>query len=95
MPSITLNIPYNMPLASWTKLAEVYESMPGWQGYVEDHCPVWCPDGPEKGEIVASVEPSGLLFDGSVSETTWNLWLSDFMRRTTAALGFTVRDADE
>jgi len=95
MPSVTLNIPSNMPPVSWTKLAEVYESMPGWKGHVEDGCPVWYPDGPEKGEIVASVEPSGLLLEASVSESTWNSWLSDFMRRTTAALGFTVRDAEE
>lgn len=95
MHSITMNIPYDMSAEDWTRLAAVYEAMLGWQGYLPDGCPVWYPDGPDKGEISASVEPSGLLLEGDVSEATWKLWLSEFMQRTSAALGFAVRDAEE
>lgn len=94
MSTVTLNVRYDMPDASWEKLVKVYEAMPGWQGFVEDDCPVWRPDGAGNGHISASVEPSGLLFEADVSKTTWELWLTDFMRRATAALGFEVRDAD-
>ncbi len=95
MSSITLNIRYDMPSSSWAALVEVYESMPGWQGSGEDDCPIWRPDGPDGGEISASVEPSGLLFDASVSEVTWEHWLSDFIQRATIALRMQVKDADE
>jgi hypothetical protein len=95
MHSVTLNIRYDIPASSWSTLAKVYESMPGWQGVGQDGCPVWQPDGPNGGDISASVEPSGLLFEANVSETTWVNWISDFIQRATIALGMTVKDADE
>lgn len=95
MRSITLNIRYDMPPSNWIALATVYESMAGWQGPGKDGCPIWCPDGAKGGEISASVEPSGLVLDASVSELTWEHWLSDFIQKATAALGILVKDADE
>ncbi len=95
MHSITLNIRYDMPPSSWMALTKVYESMPGWAGSGRDGCPIWWPDGPDGGEIFASSEPSGLLLEASVSDTTWEHWLSEFVQRATTALGMPVRDADE
>ena len=93
--SITLNVPYTLAPTGWEALLRVYKAMPGWTDSARDGCPFWWPDGPNGGEIFVSVEPSGLLFEGNVSKTTWDVWMTDFSQRATSALGFVVRDADD
>lgn len=94
MQSVTLNIRHDMPDSRWSALARVYEEMPGWQGYGADNCPVWSPDGPGLGDITASVEPSGLLFEVKLPESSWKRWLEEFIERATVAVRHPVEDAD-
>lgn len=92
--SITFNIPYDLSPDGWRSLVEVYKAMPGWvEGSGRDGCPTWWPNGSTAGFIGASVEPSGLLITGDVSLLTWQLWISEFVQRATAVLGFRVHDA--
>ena len=95
MGIITLNIPYDMPEEKWFKLAKVYESMPGWSGYILDGCPVWYSVNDNEKSISASVEPSGLLIEGNMSESEFNVWLINFKASASEVLGFTVEDAEE
>ena len=92
--STTLDIRYDMPASKWDSLFNIYQLMPGWEGCLADGCPVWRPDGPEGGEISASIEPSGLQFDASVAQPTFDRWIAEFMERATSAIGKPVRDAN-
>jgi len=94
--SVTLNIPYDLSPAGWETLVEVYKAMPGWvDGSARDGCPMWWPDGSAAGMIGASVEPSGLLITGDVSQITWQRWIAEFEHRATVAFGFFVHGAEE
>jgi hypothetical protein len=94
METITLNIPYDMPEEKWHKLTKVYESMPGWTGYILDGCPVW-KSVIEKKSISASVEPSGLLINGDMSDSEFKEWLTKFKASASKVLGFKVKEAEE
>jgi hypothetical protein len=95
MGTITLNIPYDMPEEKWQELVKVYENMPGWAGYILDGCPVWKSISEEEKSISASVEPSGLVIDGNMSDYEFNEWLNKFTVRASNVLGFIVKDAEE
>ncbi|MDX1593772.1 MAG: hypothetical protein R3298_05945 [Gammaproteobacteria bacterium] len=47
----------------------------------------------DRGRVVASVEPSGLVIEGDMSPEEFATWLVLFVDRASAALGFEVRDA--
>ena len=86
----------------WTALDQVYRSLPGFAGYPPpDHCPVWFGPVPEDEQTTgipylwASVEPSGLQVAGSLSAAVWAAWEAQFLQAASAALGFTVQDAEE
>lgn len=92
MERVTLNIPYDMPDEKWVIVDSIYQSMPGWQGYVADGCPVWKIAG---GYTVStSVEQSGLCVEGSAPEADISAWVELFTQQASAQLGFTVRDAE-
>jgi hypothetical protein len=93
MERIALNIPYDMPDDKWLIIDAIYKSMPGWQGYIGNGCPVW-----EIGAgqtVTASVEPSGLCIEGGSPETDISEWVATFIKHATDKLGFTVKDAEE
>ena len=71
MNRVTLNIPYDMPDDKWIIVSQIYKTMPNWQGYVDDGCPVW---NIEDGETIsASVEPSGLVIgEAHLTQTLQN-----------------------
>ena len=69
--------------------------MPGCAGYILDGCPVWKSINEQEKSISASVEPSGLLIDGNMSDSEFNEWLSKFTVSASNALGFKVKDAEE
>lgn len=92
--TITLNIPHDLPTTGWESMVVVYKAMLGWVGPGPDGCPLWYPDGNTGEAILASVEPSGLVIEGSVALRTWQLWIAEFQRRATEALGFRVHDAE-
>ena len=84
-----------MPEEKWNELAKIYESMPGWSGYILDGCPVWKSIKEDKKSISASVEPSGLLIEGDMPDSEFKEWLSKFISGATVVLGFEVKDAEE
>jgi hypothetical protein len=92
MHRITLNIPCDMPDAKWAIVDSIYREMPGWQGYGADGCPTW--DLGHGHALSASVEPSGLCVEARGEGADITGWVTEFMERATARLGFPVRDAD-
>ena len=93
MNRITLNIPYDMPDDKWAIVSQIYKTMPNWQGYVDNGCPVWNIGNGET--ISASVEPSGLVFEGSSPDSDITAWISLFIKTSSEKLGFIVKDAEE
>ena len=94
MASTTINIRYDMPEKSWQQIAQLYSTMPGWLGFVVQGCPAWQVTDKQNQTIVASVEPSGLVFEYPESTKEVESWLALFCKRATECLGFEVRDAE-
>lgn len=92
---ITLTIPYNLPDSDWIIVDDIYKSMPGWIGYLKDGCPYWFGTENNNVYLSASVEPSGLLFDGRMDEEEFKEWINSFKTLATRKLGFEVKDAEE
>ena len=91
--SITLNLPYDLEAREWEKVSLVYKQMDGWIEGCE--LPYWF--GTEKDEcyIYASVEPSGLLICGNVSDDRiWLGWITLLCAKLTLALGKEIYDAE-
>lgn len=72
-----LNIWAHLPDEIWTKVADIYESMPGWMGYT-DGIPYWFGQEADESFITASVEPSGLLFYAQMEQSQWDAWIGRF-----------------
>lgn len=93
MNTVTLNIPYDMPDDKWNIIDQIYKTMPGWQGYIDGGCPAW---NIKNGETIsASVEPSGLVVEGSSPDSDIAEWVSLFIKTASDKLGFVVKDAEE
>lgn len=90
--SITLNLPYDLSPDDWKKVSAVYQQMEGWIDCSGHPC--WF--GTEKDEryIVASVEPSGLVLTGHISDMIWIGWITVLCAKLTLALGREIHDAD-
>ena len=94
MESITLNIRYDLPDDVWEKIGEVYSTMPGWKGYINDNCPVWESSSDSTKSISASVEPSGLVIEGNFETNEFNNWVGEFCQKTSELVGYEVKDAE-
>jgi hypothetical protein len=59
--------------AHWKRLREIYALLPEW-ATVGDGMPYWF--GPEEDPpyLTASLEPSGIVVDGLLSEENWQEW---------------------
>ncbi|UXH79044.1 hypothetical protein [Roseateles amylovorans] len=90
--TITLNIRYDWPESDWQKIAAVYESLPGWQG--DQPTASWFGVCGGEQYIIASVEPSGVLFEGNVDERLWAGWLTMLCARLSLVLDREVHDAE-
>lgn len=94
--SRTYNISYEIPELEWSKLAAVYQQLPGFFGYDDNGCPIWYGKEAEgKKHLWASVEPSGLLVEGFLDDEEWNDWDAAFRDHASQALGFEVKDVEE
>ena len=93
--TITLNIRYDFPEFEWSKITQVYQEMDGWKGFGEDGCPYWFGHDGDPQFIFASVEPSGLLVEGQISDDKWEFWIKNLQERLSSVLGFKVCDAEE
>jgi hypothetical protein len=89
LQSITLNVPYDLSDEDWQKVAAVYRTLDGWIG----DPPSWYGRYGDARYIEASVEPSGLLFDGRVEPELWTGWVTVLCARLSLALGREVYDA--
>lgn len=91
---ITLNIFYNMHEDDWAELHKVYRSMPGWIGFESEGCAYWF--GKEEGEkhIHVSIEPSGLVISGFITDDEWEKWVLEFAEKASVALEYEVTNID-
>jgi len=92
--TITLNLPYDLPDEKWDQVQKVYESMNEWKGFITDGCPTWYGTESENQFIWASVEPSGLLITGQISDDLWTGWLTVLCAKLSIALNMEIHDAE-
>ncbi|WP_238654012.1 hypothetical protein [Paenibacillus piscarius] len=89
-----LNIWAHLPEETWTQVAELYQSMPGWLGYIEG-IPCWYGQETDEMFITASVEPSGLSFYARMDQSEWEAWIGRFKAEATRELGFAVGEPED
>lgn len=89
-----LNIWYYLPDEVWDKVTDIYASMPGWLGYI-DEIPYWFGQEADEIYITASVEPSGLSFYAQMNTKDWNVWIERFKSEATKLLGFDVGEPED
>ncbi|ARN21525.1 hypothetical protein [Piscinibacter gummiphilus] len=90
--TITLNIRHDGPDSDWQTILAVYQSMPGWQGTRQ--IASWFGLHGDAQYIVASVEPSGAVFEGQVDAGLWTGWLTMLCARLSLALNREIHDAE-
>lgn len=99
----SLNIWYYLPIEIWNKMPVLYSQLEGWKGIGkggsqgEKGFPYWFGFQSDKKYISASVEPSGLCFEGLMEAEEWKKWVEDIKIKATHLLGFKVGEieADE
>jgi hypothetical protein len=87
---VNLNIHYSAPDEVWSKIGEVYVSMPYWAGY-KDGCPQWLREGVD---LWGSVEPGGIQIAGEMPEDIWEEWYSLLKGKLTDALGYEIGEPE-
>lgn len=92
MHRCTYNIPYDAPAAMLTK---IFEALPEFRGYDASGIPFWFGFESEVKHLWASIEPSGLLVEGTIDDAEWDSWDSAMRRQATTELGYAVKDAEE
>lgn len=95
--SCNLNIWCYLPQNIWAKVPLVYEQMPGWIGFIEDgesSIPHWFGCKQPSPMITASVEPSGLLFEGQMLTKDFEKWITLFKHKATEILRFKVGEIE-
>ena len=90
--NITLNLPYDLSSNDWEKVALVYKDMDGWLGHSNQA--YWYGTEQDHQYIYASIEPSGLLISGKISEMMWIGWVTKLCAKLTHTLGCEIYDAD-
>ena len=95
MPSITLNLPYDLTEEQGLAVDQVFREMDGWVGHAEDdNTPQWYGTSSSPKHVWASVEPSGLLIEGNLDESHWTGWISTLCARLSLVLQCEIRDAE-
>lgn len=89
-----LNIRYDQSAEKWSKVAILYERMPGWIGYANG-IPYWFGQEEDDVFITASVEPSGLAFYAQMRDNDWKAWIESFKSLATEALGYAVGEPED
>lgn len=89
---VTLNVRYDQPEAAWAAVMRVYESMPGWLGATD--VPRWYGAEDDAKYVSASVEPGGVVIEAQMEPAQWEPWIAVLCARLSAALGYSVHDAE-
>lgn len=87
---INLNIHYSAPKEVWSKVENVYKSMPYWAG--NDNEAKWVGDDID---LWASVEPGGIQIAGTMPENIWNEWYNSLKNKLSEALGYEIGEPEE
>lgn len=67
----------------WGKLSAVYESLPSFEGVLDNGCPQWFGTNEYNPPVLwAVVEPEGLNVLGTLHSTLWNKWDRQFSEMT-------------
>ncbi|WP_298546236.1 hypothetical protein [uncultured Aquimarina sp.] len=95
-----LNIRYDPPKEILAKRERVYSKMPGWLGFGKkdmgyEGIPYWFSYNKDEKYIIASVESSGLHFEGNIDDYEWLLWKTNFKKISTEILRFKVGEIEE
>ena len=88
---MTLNIKHDLPNHIWEViLPKIYKSLEGWKGYSETEdnkgIPYWFSFDEQEKHVWASIEPSGLLFEGLMLDEEWERWKLEIKRIATQEL---------
>lgn len=90
---ITLDVRYDQPQEMWAAVLDAYRAMPGW--IESDDFPHWFGSEGDAKSVTASVEPSGILFEGKMESREWEQWVAELSAQLSTALGRPVRDAED
>ena len=71
---MNLNIYYDADESIWQQLPSIYAQLEGQLGYKEG-IPYWFNFDDSQKHIVASIESSGLNFQGLMEDDEWNEWV--------------------
>lgn len=89
-----LNIHYSLPDYLWEKIAEIYTLMPNYLGRY-NNIPYWFGKDGDEIYLCASVEPSGLKFEGNLVADIWEFWIDEFKRKASDALEYSIGEPEE
>ena len=94
-----LNIRYDLPDELLDKLPLIYEYMTGWLGLGDkengqEGIPYWFSYNENEKFVLASLEPSGLMFIGKMDAEEWKEWIFEFKQKATQILGFKVGEIE-
>ncbi|WP_021027195.1 hypothetical protein [Comamonas sp. B-9] len=90
---ITLDVRYDQPQQMWAAVLDAYGAMPGW--IESDDFPHWFGSEGDAKYVTASVEPSGIVFEGEMESREWEQWVAQLCAQLSTALGRPVRDAED
>ncbi|MEJ5151412.1 hypothetical protein [Comamonas sp. MYb396] len=66
---ITLDVRYDQPQEMWAAVLAAYRAMPGW--IESDDFPHCFGSESDAKYVTASVEPSGIVFEGEMESREW------------------------
>lgn len=95
--SMNLNIYSNDSNEVWNKMPSIYRKLKGWLGNEmeeESSIPYWFSLNETEKHICASIEPSGLHFEGLMETEEWNEWVKEIKTIATKDLGFKVGEIE-
>jgi hypothetical protein len=93
--SMNLNIRYDAPKEVWEKIPMIYAQTDGWLGDENNPIPNWFSYDEEEKYITASVEPSGLHFEGLMEDEEWIVWKQKIKQIATQELNYKVGEMED
>lgn len=97
---MNLNIRYDSGEKIRNKIPVIYEQLEGWLGFGqggskgEKDIPYWYGFDENEKHICASMEPSGLRFEGLMNDDEWRTWKQKLKDIGTRVLGYKVGEIE-
>lgn len=91
--SMNLNIRYDAHQEIWNKIPHIYNQLDGWMGDGPGN-PYWFSFDESEKHIWASVESSGLHFEGLMDDKEWAIWVKKIKEIATRELGYKVGEIE-